>query len=223
MNDLDTDVLDYPDDVDEAYPDWEADTTRGIYDQAGSVDNRWRLVAAIAGAVFVLAVIASVVIVNGGDSASTSATVAPPARTVTATPRAPAPTVSLPPETVTTVTPTPRAPSPTPTAGPTSVPSAVPPPPPPQADPHTYVYQVTGTKQLFDLVTVIYTDAQGMPRTEVNVSLPWSKTVVLEPNVQLKSVVGTSLLGRLNCSITDAAGQTVAGSATNSIITTCIH
>ena len=44
-------------------------------------NERWRPIAAIAGIVFVLAVIATVVIVNGGDSASTSATVVvPPSR-----------------------------------------------------------------------------------------------------------------------------------------------
>jgi hypothetical protein len=216
---LDSDIYDYPDD--DIYPDSDA-----LY---GPVDRRWRPIAAIAGVVFVLAVIASVVIVNGGDSASTSATVAPPTSTVIATPRptAPAapPSQSLPPETVTTVTPPPRL-APAPTTAPTEVPTATPPPaagaiPTPEVNARTFVYQVTGTKQIFDLVSVVYTDEQGMPHTDLNVSLPWSKTVVLNPGVQLKSVIATSLMGRLNCAITDAAGQVVVASANNSMIATC--
>jgi hypothetical protein len=62
MNYLDSDIQDYPDDdtVDDIYADG---------DDAATIDQRWRPVAAIAGIVFVLAVIATVVIVNGGDSA----------------------------------------------------------------------------------------------------------------------------------------------------------
>jgi hypothetical protein len=85
----------------------------------------------------------------------------------------------------------------------------------------TFVYRVTGTKPLFDLVTVIYTDAQGAPRTDLNVSLPWSRTVVMNPGVQIRSVVATSLTGQLNCSIIDGAGQPVAMSTSSSMIPTC--
>jgi hypothetical protein len=177
----------------------------------------------IAGIVFVLAVIATVVIVNGGDSASTSATVVPPSRGVTASPRLVPP---LPPETVTTVTPPPRKPSPTPTAGPTNAPTVIPPPTavpsvPPDVAARTFVYRVTGTKGLLDLVTVVYTDAQGAPQTDFNVSLPWSRSVVMNPGVQLRSVVATSLTGHLNCSITDGAGQPVAMSTSSAMIATC--
>ncbi len=80
---------------------------------------------------------------------------------------------------------------------------------------------MTGTKQLLDLVTVVYTDARGYPRTEFNVSLPWSKAIVLNPGVQTESVVATSFYGRLNCSIVNAAGQTVLASTGNGIMTTC--
>jgi len=34
-------------------------------------------------------------------------------------------------------------------------------------------------------------------------------------------VIATSLMGRLNCAITDAAGQVVVASANNSMIATC--
>jgi hypothetical protein len=218
MNYLGSDIHDYPDDaVDDIYADGD--------DLDAPIDERWRPVAAMAGIIFVLAVIATVVILNGGDSASTSATVvAPPSRTVTASPRLSTPLAPpLPPETVTTVKPPPKA-SQTPTAGPTNAPTVVPPPPPsipPDVAARTFVYRVTGTKQLFDLVTVIYTDAQGAPQTELNVSLPWSRTVVLNPGVQLRSVVATSLTGHLNCSITDGAGDPVAMSASNAMIATC--
>ena len=214
-NYLDSDIQDYPDDaVDDFYADG---------DEFAPIDHRWRLVAAIAGIVFVLAVIATVVIVNGGDSASTSATVVvPPSRSVTATPW-PSAGPSLPPETVTTVTPPPRQPSPTARS---TAPTVIPPPAavpsvPPDVAARTFVYRVTGTKPLFDLVTVIYTDAQGAPRTDLNVSLPWSRTVVMNPGVQIRSVVATSLTGQLNCSIIDGAGQPVAVSSSNAMIATC--
>ncbi|MGO9035772.1 MmpS family transport accessory protein [Mycobacterium sp.] len=220
MNYLDSDIQDYPDDdVDDIYADDD--------DVIAPIDERWRPVAMIAGIVFVLAVIATVVIVNGGDSASTSATVVvPPSRSVTS-PRLSAPPVpSLPRETVTTVTPPPRKPSPTPTAGPTNAPTVIPPPVavpsvPPDVAARTFVYRVTGTKGLLDLVTVVYTDAQGAPQTDFNVSLPWSRTVVMNPGVQLRSVVATSLTGHLNCSITDGAGQPVAMSTSSAMIATC--
>jgi hypothetical protein len=171
----------------------------------------------------VLAVIATVVIVNGGDSASTSATiVAPPNRSVTAAPR-PSAAPSLPPETVTTVPPSPRRPIPTATS---TAPTVIPPPAavptvPPDVSARTFIYRVTGTKGLFDLVTVVYTDAQGAPQTDFNVSLPWSKTVVMNPGVQIRSVVATGLTGHLNCSITDGAGQPVAISTSSAMIATC--
>jgi hypothetical protein len=216
INHTDSDIYDYPDE--DFHPD-----TDEVY---GPVDRRWRPVAAIAGIVLVLAVIASVVIANGGDSASTSATVAPPPRTVIAIPRATAPTAaprtSLPPETVTTVTPPPRRPAAGPVETPTTAPPAeAAPAPTPGVNPRTYLYRVTGSKQLLDLVSIVYTDEQGVPHTEFNVSLPWSKVVVLEPGVQLRSVIATSLTSRLNCEIADATGQVVAVSANNSIIATC--
>ena len=218
-NYLDDDIQDYPDDaVDDLYADGD--------DLFAPVDQRWRPVAAIAGIVFVLAVIATIVIVNGGDSASTSATVVvPPSRSVSATPR-PSAAPPLPPETVTTVTPPPRQHSPTPTAAPSTAPTVIPPPVavpsvPPDVAARTFVYRVTGTKGLFDLVTVIYTDARGAPQTDLNVSLPWSRTVVMNPGVQIRSVMATSLTGQLNCSITDGAGDPIAVSTSNAMIATC--
>jgi hypothetical protein len=212
----DTDVHDYPDEG----------TYVGADHGADAFDHRWRPIAAIAAAVLVLAVIATALIVYGGDSASTTATVGPPPpRHVIATPRPSVPTAapptSLPRETVTTLTP-----SAAPTTSPSPIPTAEPSPSseasPPAVNPRMVVYSVTGTKQqLFDLVTVIYTDAQGMPQTDFNVSLPWSKTIVLNPGVQTKSVIATSLAGQLNCAITDAAGQTIVASTNHTMIATC--
>lgn len=80
---------------------------------------------------------------------------------------------------------------------------------------------MTGSKQLLDIVNVVYTDARGFPVTEFNVALPWTKMVVLNPGVQTESVVATSIYSRLNCGVLNAQGQLVVASANNSIIATC--
>jgi len=187
------------------------------------IDRRWIWVAGVAGAILLVAVICTVVILGGGDSGSVSTTVAPPvttsqpAATTSAPPvvTTPAPPVaSLPPETVTTVTPTPSA------TAPSETPTETAPPPPPPA-PNTITYRVTGNRNLIDLVTVIYTDAQGALQTDVNVALPWSKTVVLDPGVTLSSVTATSVTGQLNCSITDASGAAIAVQNNNTMIANC--
>ena len=80
---------------------------------------------------------------------------------------------------------------------------------------------MTGSRQLFDLVTIIYTDQQGALQTDVNVALPWTKQVTLDPGVSLTSVTATSVGGQLNCSITDGAGQTLAAQNNNTMIANC--
>lgn len=235
---LDDEVRDYCDD--EGYETYGADSyvDDGCDDSAWAADSRRRPVAAILGAVVALGAIATAVVINSGDSASTKATVGPPApRTITSAPATPktvatsgvapgAPDIAQPspsrvpqlaPETVTTVTTPSAAPStpPTPTAAPPPTAAA------PTLNPRTVVYSVTGTKQLLDLVNVVYTDARGYPQTEFNVSLPWSKAIVLNPGVQTESVVATSFYGRLNCAIVDAAGQPVVTSANNTNLATC--
>jgi hypothetical protein len=188
------------------------------YDDYEPIDRRWIWVAGVAGAILLVAVICTVVILGGGDSGSVSTTIATsttaqPAATTSApattTPAVP-PAASLPPETVTTV-----SPSATASAEPSAAPPQAAPPP------RTITYTVTGNRQLIDLVTVIYTDQQGALQTDVNVALPWSKTVVLDPGVELSSVTATSVAGQLNCSITDAAGALIAAQNTNSMIATC--
>jgi len=87
--------------------------------------------------------------------------------------------------------------------------------------PSTITYRVTGTRQLIDLVTIIYTDGQGALQTDLNVALPWTKSVVLDPGVTLGSVTATSLTGQLNCTISDAAGAVVAAQTNNTLIANC--
>jgi hypothetical protein len=192
------------------------------YEYYEPIDRRWIWVAGVAGAILLVAVICTVVILGGGDSGSVSTTVVPPITTsrapatstappVATTPVAPPPATSLPPETVTTVTPTASAPpSDTPTE-----------PAAPAVAPNTITYRVTGSRNLLDLVTVIYTDSRGALQTDVNVALPWSKTVVLDPGVTLSSVTATSLSAQLNCSIVNAAGTAIAVQNTNTMITNC--
>ena len=62
---------------------------------------------------------------------------------------------------------------------------------------------------------------QGALQTDVNVSLPWAKTVTLNPGVTLSSVTATSVTGQLNCSISDGTGAAVAAQNNNTLITTC--
>lgn len=183
------------------------------------IDRRWIWVAGVAGAILLVAVICTAVILGGGDSGSVSKTVIPPLPTtalatstppsVIAAPPAPVvPSAPLSPETVTTVPPTPTA-------------SAVPAPVEAAPSPRNVTYQVTGTRQMIDLVTVVYTDQQGALQTEFNVALPWSRTVTLDPGVELSSVTATSLTGQLNCSIVDAAGATLVAQGNNAMIATC--
>ena len=95
------------------------------------------------------------------------------------------------------------------------------PAPAPAPAPNTITYRVTGNRNLIDLVTVIYTDSQGALQTDVNVALPWAKTVVLDPGVTLSSVTATSVAGQLNCSITDASGTAIAVQNNNTMIANC--
>ena len=234
---------DYPDDemYDGADSDFEDD---GYGELAWPNDPRWRPVAAFIGAVVAVGAVATAVIINSGDSASTKATVGPAPRPVTSAPHttsppsassAPAPTTSrvpqLPPETVTTLTPGAAAPgmptfAPLPTYLPPTglAPAALPPtalPPAAALNPRTVIYSVAGTKQILDLVNIVYTDAQGYPKTEFNVSLPWTKAVVLNPGVTTQSVIATSIYSHLNCSIVNAEGQVVVASTNNTTMATC--
>lgn len=208
------DVQDYDDWDDD---DWDDDD--GVREYHDPIDRRWIWVAGVAGAILLIAVVCTVVILSGGDSGSVSKTVIPQLPTTglatstapSATAAPPAPPIAsapLAPETVTTL-----APSPTASAAPAPIEAA--------PSPRNVTYQVTGTRQMIDLVTVVYTDQQGALQTEFNVALPWSRTVTLDPGVQLSSVTATSLTGQLNCSITDAAGATLVAQGNNAMIASC--
>ncbi len=239
--DPDTDAIPpYPGSDDGAYDDGpvenyddydDYDSLDNYDDDEARIDRRWMWIAGVAGAILFVAVITASLILGGGDSGPVSATIAAPEPTSNAAPepssapRAAAPAApSLPAETVTTVSPTPTPP---PTVeAPTTQPAAplLPAPqaaPPAAAPPGTVTYRITGSRQLIDLVTVIYTDQQGALMTDVNVALPWTKTVVLNPGVTLSSVTATSIAGQLNCSIVDANGALIATQNNNSIITNC--
>lgn len=222
------DDLAYDDEADTDYTDYEFPA-----DYHEPLDRRWIWVAGVAGVILMVAVICTGIILGGGDSgtvsagATTSADAEPtaqPSASVTPSATAQPPAIpALPPETVTTVTPSATAtpvPAPLPTApAPVVVPEA------PVADPalaaRTVTYHVTGNRQLIDLITVIYTDQQGALQTDVNVALPWVKTVTLDPGVSLTSVTATSVGGQLNCSIVDGSGAAVAVQAANTMITSC--
>jgi hypothetical protein len=244
LHDLDGLVHGY----DEDYPDDDydgADYDDGYGELAWPTDPRWRPVAAIIGAVVAIGAVATAVIINSGDSASTKATVGPGPRPVTSAPTTtapphasagPAPSISrapqLPPETVTTLTPPNAAPpgmitpAPLPTYLPPRglPPAALPPtalPPTAALNPRTVIYSVAGTKQLLDLVNIVYTDSRGYPQTEFNVSLPWTRAVVLNPGVTTQSVIATSIYSHLNCSVVNAEGQVVVASTNNTTMATC--
>jgi hypothetical protein len=203
------------------------------YDDGYRSDIRWRVVAGIAVAVLLAAVLAIVMVTRSDDTTPAAQTEdALPAtstapRTVVATipPSAdPPPPAQLSPETIVTITTDP--PAPVHAAPPPEIPAAplaeAPPeaaPPPPGS--RTVTYSVTGTRQLFDLVSIFYTDEQGLPRTDVNVALPWNRTMVLNPGVSIESVTATSISGQLNCAITDEAGEVVVAQSDNSMIATC--
>jgi len=227
-DDRETDALPpYPgDDYDDYGPLESDDDYDGQYDEydEAHIDRRWMWIAGVAGGILFVSVITASLILGGGDSGSVSATTVTTDATSSAAPAPPsAPRVAAPPslpaETVTTVTPAPSPTAQTPTAQPVlPAPQAAPPAP---AVPGTVTYRITGDRRLIDLVTIIYTDQQGALVTDVNVALPWSKTLVLNPGVSLSSVTATSVAGQLNCSITDANGALIAMQNNNSIITNC--
>ncbi len=86
------------------------------------------------------------------------------------------------------------APAPPPTAPLTFVldPSAAPPPHQGQI-----AYNVTGTKNPGDIITVTYTDAAGRSRTQRNVYIPWSLTVTPVPPSAVGSVQAVSSSGEV--------------------------
>ncbi|MBV9091711.1 MAG: hypothetical protein JO044_17690 [Mycobacteriaceae bacterium] len=201
----------------------EAEPSDELEDYDAFIDTdsgRWRWVAATAGAVLLIAVVGTIVIVTGGDSASTTARVVPSQSRPVFTP--PAPT-SLPSETVTTLTPSTTTSPSTAEAEPSSQPSSEPSSPAAQPPPgtRTVIYTVSGTKQPLDPVTVTYTDQTGALRTDFDVSLPWSRKLELSGDVVVNSVTAVSFASHLNCTITDGNGQTLVSQTYNTIAASC--
>jgi hypothetical protein len=200
--------------------DEETDEFDDEFDDEPADDGRWRWVAAVAAIVLAAAVIATMMILGGGDSGPTAGKVvpetsrpAPPPAPSPSPPPAPSATspvatASLPPETFTSVPPTTTSDTPTAEAA-------------PPVDSRTIVYTITGNHHIGDLVTVTYTDEHGALRTDLDVPLPWSRTVVLDPNTEIGSVTALSLASQLNCSITDAQGATIASQNLGLMATTC--
>jgi hypothetical protein len=194
------------------------------YDQVVYYEDstRWRWVAAGAALVLVLAVIGTAVILRSGDSASTGARIVPSSSVPVATP--PVTTQPLPSATTTPPTP-PPSPSPSPetvtTVTPSATVSAEAPPTTPETEARSFTYTISGIRRPGDFVTVTYIDAAGTPRTDFNVTLPWTKRVTPAGAMLLKSVTAVSLASHLNCSITDADGQTMTSQDFNAIATTC--
>jgi hypothetical protein len=196
------------------------------YDQVVYYEDstRWRWVAAGAALVLVLAVIGTVVILRSGDSTSTRSRIVPSSSVPIATP--PLTTPPLPSATTTPPTPPPSpSPSPSPETVTTVTPSATAPAEAPpttsETEARSFTYTISGTRRPGDFVAVTYIDATGAPRTDFNVTLPWTKTVTPAGAMLLKSVTAVSLASHLNCSITDADGQTMTSQDFNAIATTC--
>lgn len=179
-------------------------------DEQGGFLN-WRWVAAIAGSVLVIAIVATVVILGSDDDGSTSAQVvgssSPPPAAATSTSPAPETLTRSPATTTSSAEP---APSSTEAA-----------PPEPQVTQRTITYTVTGSRPSWDIVTIAYTDETGALRTDFNVTLPWTKTLSTDGEGLLTSVTATSVAGQLSCAITDGNGQTVASQNLNTIAATC--
>jgi hypothetical protein len=200
------------------------------YDQVVYYEDstRWRWVAAGAALVLVLAVIGTVVILRSGDSASTRARIVPSSSVPV--PTSPVTTQPLPSATTTRPTPPPspsQSPSPSPspetvtTVTPSATASSEAPPTTSETEARGFTYTISGTRRPGDFVAVTYIDATGVPRTDFNVTLPWTKTVTPAGAMLLKSVTAVSLASRLNCAITDADGQRLTSQDFNAIATSC--
>lgn len=199
-------------------------------------DNRWRWVAVIAAVVLLVAVIATAMALQSGDSSTATTTPTPTDEAQDAITSSQSASASAPPtsakRSAAAATPAPGGlPAETVVTVPPSVsahqnpdtPAVAEPADPATAPERTITYTVTGDRQLFDLVTVIYTDEQGFPRTDINVALPWTRTVVLNPGVDLKSVTATSVAGKLNCSISNGSGDTLVQQNAGTILAACTN
>ncbi len=114
-------------------------------------------------------------------------------------------------------------PAPAPAPAPAAPSAAAPPPPSTPAAPRQVTYSVTGTKAPFDQITITYTDASGLRRTQHNVYIPWTLTLTPISQSEVGSIEASSLLhlSKLNCSITTSDGQVLSSNENNQPQTSC--
>lgn len=112
---------------------------------------------------------------------------------------APAPSM---PEPTATTTPRPTTPTRTPTPVvplPTTPPSPTPPTTAPSEATETVTYDVIGEGRV---INITYTDTGGVPQTEFNVALPWSKQVELPAPARSSARISIINVGRdVTCSV----------------------
>lgn len=188
-----------------------------------SPQPQWRRVVVTATSILGIAVAMTYVIKEAG-SATTTAELSgpPPTRTVVATP---GPHSTKLPATPVTVTVPPGTGTPPGVETPVTIAPSLPlgPPPGPALDDSArqITYTVAGNQRPNDPVTVVYADETGALRTEENVTLPWTRTVIPSLDAPVNYVTATSVGSQLNCWITDASGATVVSQVDNTITTTC--
>lgn len=200
------------------------------YRPPGSNEN-WKWVASIAGAVLAIAVIATAVVLSGGEDKPPAAAITTPVPSltpVTTTPPAPSPSATSAQPSTTTVTTTPVQETPS-TAPSTEAPAPEPPPSNPMLPPEgqrpitpaAFAYYVTGNQTPGDLLTITYSDGNGTTRTVLGASLPWTMIVTPSPGIVGGSITATSFASQINCSITNSQNQMLAVQSNNSIIARC--
>lgn len=200
------------------------------YPSGGGDNERWKWVAAIAGAVLTITVIATAVVLGGGKEDKPGATVTTPPLTPLTTPPPPPPAASTtpPPPPSSTLPPPPseeiEAPPPSEEA-PEPEPPARDPNLPPEGqvplNPDAWVYYVSGNQTPGDLLTITYTDGIGQTRTVLGASLPWTMIVTPSPGVTGGSVTATSFASQINCSISNNQEQILASQNSNGIVARC--
>ncbi|WP_193047091.1 MmpS family transport accessory protein [Mycolicibacterium baixiangningiae] len=150
----------------------------------GPKSPMWLWVLAGAVVLLVVALVIALVIANS----SRQQTVVAPA------PSMPEPTATTSPRPTTpTRTPTPVVPLPT------TPPSSAPPTSAPSGTTETVTYDVIGEGRV---INITYTDTGGVPQTEFNVALPWSKQVELPSPARSSARISIINVGRdVTCSV----------------------
>ncbi len=212
---------------------------------------RWPWVVGVAAILAAIALVTSVSLLvfpslTANEAAPTATTPSPPPvqdeiTTPTPTPAPPPPSSEPPPppppETVTVTSEAPpppppattEAPPPPPAPAPSSAPStsaaAAPPPTTTTtpAGPRQVTYTVTGIKAPGDIISITYVDASGRSRTQRNVYIPWSITLMPISQSDVGSVQASSFfrVSQLNCRITASDGTVLSQRSDNSPVTSC--